>query len=236
MSPHLDLFVLGLAIAADARVTAHDAVANRAGVSSSSVDPWFTYHGTNAKVLIFGIGGLGHLTVQYARHFGATVYACDIKPKARKLALELGATEAFDLLDLNNKITWNGFKVDATIDFVSGNQTFQLGFNALKANDVDLPSNPTAVMVSVTEENLSLNVADMLTTGIKDIYTKGPVNSQPTTNPFVLLDFSILPSFLYGAPKPIISTLCEEPHRSAGVNKLKELLHKVIPCLHSFET
>jgi propanol-preferring alcohol dehydrogenase len=90
--------------------------------------------------LIFGIGGLGHLALQYAVHFGATgtlnflfllrahtpaVYACDFKPEARKLALELGATEAFDLIELTNKTT-AGFTVDTTMDFVSNNQSNRL--------------------------------------------------------------------------------------------------------------
>jgi propanol-preferring alcohol dehydrogenase len=53
---------------------------------------------------------------------GAAVYACDFKPAARKLALELGATEAFDLIELSDK-TANGFTVDTTIDFVASNQS-----------------------------------------------------------------------------------------------------------------
>lgn len=50
------------------------------------------------------------------------VYACDFKPSARKLALDLGAVEAFDLIELNNK-TKAGFTVDVTIDFVATNQS-----------------------------------------------------------------------------------------------------------------
>ncbi|KAF5350811.1 hypothetical protein D9758_010404 [Tetrapyrgos nigripes] len=150
------------AIAADAGITAYDAVANRAGLGP----------GTNAKVLMFGIGGVGHLGLQYAKHFGATVYACDIKPEARKLALELGATEAFSLLDLNNKITKESFRVDVVIDFVGINQTFQLGFNALKPNEVNFPSNPISVIVGVSPENFTLNSADLLATGAKILSTQ----------------------------------------------------------------
>ena len=50
------------------------------------------------------------------------VYACDIKPAARKLALELGAVEAFDLLTLDKKIK-EGFTVDVTIDFAVTSQS-----------------------------------------------------------------------------------------------------------------
>jgi alcohol dehydrogenase, propanol-preferring len=69
------------AIACDAGVTAFNAVYNVAGVSIISsmvkqdvVDqmlPVQIKEGTKFTVLIFGIGGLGHLAVQYAKHFGA---------------------------------------------------------------------------------------------------------------------------------------------------------------------
>jgi propanol-preferring alcohol dehydrogenase len=65
------------AIAADAGVTSYRAVQRAAQVNSQrsrsrtladisiQVKP-------GDKVLIFGIGGLGHLALQYAKHFGAT--------------------------------------------------------------------------------------------------------------------------------------------------------------------
>ncbi|KAJ7573647.1 GroES-like protein [Mycena floridula] len=128
------------AIAADAGITAYNAVHNTAGIKK----------GTNFSVLIFGIGGLGHLSVQYAKHFGATdepleVYACDIKPAARKLAVELGAVEAYNLIELNQKIA-NGFKVDITIDFFGTNETFNSALQVLSNNDTKLPSIPKAVL------------------------------------------------------------------------------------------
>jgi propanol-preferring alcohol dehydrogenase len=43
------------------------------------------------RVAIFGIGGLGHLAVQYARLVGGTVIAVDIEKEKLDLALELGA-------------------------------------------------------------------------------------------------------------------------------------------------
>ena len=42
-------------------------------------------------VAIFGIGGLGHLAVQYAKISGATVVAVDINDEKLELARELGA-------------------------------------------------------------------------------------------------------------------------------------------------
>ncbi|KAJ6632395.1 chaperonin 10-like protein [Mycena sp. CBHHK59/15] len=174
------------AIASDAGVTAYHAVQNAAKVKPGD------------KVLIFGIGGLGHLAVQYAKHFGATVYACDFKPAARKLALELGAAEAFDLIDLNNK-TAAGFTVDTTIDFVANNQTFNLAMAAVKGNDVNFPSTPKVVMVGVSAENLVFSTLDIIGSGAQilgstygppsalvaalELFSKGIVRAHVETEP-----------------------------------------------------
>ncbi|KAJ7764922.1 chaperonin 10-like protein [Mycena metata] len=142
------------AIASDAGVTAYHAVQNAANVKPGD------------KVLIFGIGGLGHLGVQYAKHFGATVYVCDFKPDARKLALALGAAEAFDLIELTNK-TAAGFTVDTTIDFIADNQTFNLAMAALRGNDINFPSSPSLVLVGVSAENLVFNTLDIVGSGVQ---------------------------------------------------------------------
>ncbi|KAJ7186971.1 hypothetical protein C8R46DRAFT_1058472 [Mycena filopes] len=142
------------AIASDAGVTAYHAIQNGAKVKPGD------------KVLIFGIGGLGHLAVQYAKHFGATVYVCDFKPAARKLALDLGATEAFDLIELTNK-TAAGFTVTTTVDFIANNQTFNLAMAALRGNDVNFPSSPSLVLVGASAENLVFNTIDVIGSGVQ---------------------------------------------------------------------
>jgi alcohol dehydrogenase, propanol-preferring len=47
-------------------------------------------------VLISGVGGLGHLAVQYAKIFGGTVAAVDITDEKLRLAAELGADIVID--------------------------------------------------------------------------------------------------------------------------------------------
>ncbi|KAF7328738.1 alcohol dehydrogenase [Mycena venus] len=142
------------AIATDAGVTAYHAVQHAANVKRGD------------KVLIFGAGGVGHLAVQYAKHFGATVYVCDFKPAARKLALELGATEAFDLIEMTNK-TAAGFTVDTTIDFVANKQTFDLAMAALKGNEASFPTSPSLVIVGFSGENLVFDTLDVITAGVQ---------------------------------------------------------------------
>jgi propanol-preferring alcohol dehydrogenase len=48
------------------------------------------------RLAVFGIGGLGHLAVQYARLAGAEVVAVDLVPEKLELALELGAAHAVE--------------------------------------------------------------------------------------------------------------------------------------------
>ncbi|KAJ7622762.1 hypothetical protein DFH06DRAFT_1447331 [Mycena polygramma] len=159
------------AIASDAGITAYHAVQKAANVRSiystcRASSPNTTQVKPGDKVLIFGAGGVGHLAVQYAKHFGATVYVCDFKPAARKLALELGATEAFDLIDLSTK-TAAGFTVDTTIDFIANNQTFDLAMAALRGNDASFPSSPTLVLVGFSADSLTFDTLDALTIGVQ---------------------------------------------------------------------
>lgn len=53
------------------------------------------------RVAIFGIGGLGHLAVQYARLVGAEVVAVDVTTEKLELARELGADHVVDASDVD---------------------------------------------------------------------------------------------------------------------------------------
>ena len=48
------------------------------------------------KVAVFGVGGLGHLAVQYARLVGGSVIAIDVDPDKLALATQLGADHVVD--------------------------------------------------------------------------------------------------------------------------------------------
>jgi propanol-preferring alcohol dehydrogenase len=51
-----------------------------------------------STVAVFGIGGLGHLALQYAKIFGATVVAVDVVDDKLQLARELGADHTVNAL------------------------------------------------------------------------------------------------------------------------------------------
>jgi propanol-preferring alcohol dehydrogenase len=52
--------------------------------------------GATDRVAVFGVGGLGHLAIQYARHAGGFVTAVDIEAGKLDLARELGAEQVID--------------------------------------------------------------------------------------------------------------------------------------------
>ena len=53
------------------------------------------------RVAVFGVGGLGHLAVQYARLVGAQVVAVDITEEKLDLAVELGADHAVNAAEVD---------------------------------------------------------------------------------------------------------------------------------------
>jgi propanol-preferring alcohol dehydrogenase len=79
-------------------------------------------------VVVFGIGGLGHMAIQILRALapGVEIIAVDIEPAKRELALELGAAHALDGLDdpaaRIGEITGEGGAM-AVLDFVGGNDS-----------------------------------------------------------------------------------------------------------------
>ncbi|KAI0823372.1 GroES-like protein [Trametes gibbosa] len=147
-------------VATDSLTTAYSAVHNAGQVTQGD------------RVLIYGVGGLGHQAVQVAKHLGATVYAVDIRPEARQLALDLGAEQAFDVQDLTT-VTSNGtFHVDTVIDFVASAQSFTLSQAAVAFRTslgVDwnrIAKHGKIVMVGFSAESLTFDAADLITNDI----------------------------------------------------------------------
>ncbi|OSD03994.1 GroES-like protein [Trametes coccinea BRFM310] len=142
-------------VASDALLTAFTAVHRVAELGP----------GTTKSVLIYGCGGLGHLAVQLALYYGATVYVCDFKPAARELALKLGAKQAFDLQDLTSVTSAGTFTVDIVIDFVANEQSFTLGKAALHGHAFAMGGTEPAgrlVLVGFTTDQLSLSSIDLI--------------------------------------------------------------------------
>lgn len=133
------------AVAADAGITAWHAIKTTAEVRNSIksdlkrklTDRLKIKKGE--KVLITGIGGLGLLAVQMAVYLGAEVYAVDMRPSSRELALKFGAKAAFDLPQLDAELA-KDFSVDCAVDFVS---TDTSGIQYLTEENIDLTTFPS---------------------------------------------------------------------------------------------
>ncbi|KAI0656447.1 GroES-like protein [Cubamyces menziesii] len=141
------------ALAGDSLITVFNAVHNVAGLRP----------GTKKRVLIYGVGGLGHQALQLVKSYGATVFAVDYKKAARELALELGAERALSLSEITSETTAGTFTVDIVIDFVANEQSFSLAKAATKGNAQDFSAPASKiVLVGVSADGLPLSSAEII--------------------------------------------------------------------------
>ncbi|MFJ6139766.1 alcohol dehydrogenase AdhP [Kitasatospora sp. NPDC092286] len=85
------------------------------------------------RVLVSGIGGLGHLALQYARVFGAETIAVDITDDKLALARELGADHVLDARtqDITAEVQKLG-GADTAIALAVSNASFQAAYASLR--------------------------------------------------------------------------------------------------------
>ncbi|MFJ1699544.1 zinc-dependent alcohol dehydrogenase [Streptomyces sp. NPDC088252] len=116
------------------------------------------------RALISGIGGLGHLALQYARIFGAETIAVDVTDEKLALARELGADHVIDarVQDVAEETQWLG-GADAAISLAVSNESFGAAYGALRRGG-------TLVLVALPAEGkLELPVFDTVLNGKKVI-------------------------------------------------------------------
>ncbi|MFC5905883.1 alcohol dehydrogenase AdhP [Streptacidiphilus monticola] len=117
-----------------------------------------------ARVLVSGIGGLGHLALQYARIAGAETVAVDVTDEKLALARELGADHVIDAR--TQDVVAETHKLggaDAAISLAVSNASFQAAYGALRRGG-------TLVLVALPAEGrLELPVFDTVLNGTKVI-------------------------------------------------------------------
>jgi alcohol dehydrogenase, propanol-preferring len=85
------------------------------------------------RVAIFGIGGLGHLAVQYARIMGGSVVAVDIDKDKLDLALELGAEHVVNAADVDPVAALQDLGgADVALVLAASPKVFEQAFSSLK--------------------------------------------------------------------------------------------------------
>ncbi|WP_326733447.1 alcohol dehydrogenase AdhP [Streptomyces sp. NBC_01022] len=114
------------------------------------------------RVLVSGIGGLGHLALQYARIFGAETIAVDVTDEKLALARELGADHVIDarVQDVAEETRRLG-GADAAISLAVSNESFAAAYGALRRGG-------TLVLVALPAEGrLEIPVFDTVLNGTR---------------------------------------------------------------------
>lgn len=117
--------------------------------------------GPDDLVAVFGVGGLGHLAVQYANIAGATVVAVDLLDERLRTAEQLGAAHIINASEQDpvERIQELG-GADAVISTAVSPKPFEQGFQSLKRGG-------TIVFVGLPAENeVSLPIFETVLKGI----------------------------------------------------------------------
>ena len=83
------------------------------------------------KVVVMGVGGVGHISLQFAKLAGAEVIAVDKSPGALGLARELGADVAISPAELDEYLAKHG-KPDVILVHAPAQPAVDLAFNSVK--------------------------------------------------------------------------------------------------------
>ncbi|HUK90199.1 MAG TPA: zinc-dependent alcohol dehydrogenase [Blastocatellia bacterium] len=111
------------------------------------------------RVAIFGIGGLGHLALQIAQTFGATIIAVDVAEEKLEFARSLGAEETLNArtVDVVKEMRRMG-RVQAAIVTSAAKSAYDSAFASVRQGGalivVGLPAEPLcfqAIMMAATE-------------------------------------------------------------------------------------
>jgi propanol-preferring alcohol dehydrogenase len=106
------------------------------------------------RVGIFGIGGLGHLAVQYARIMGGTVVAVDIEADKLTLAHDLGAEHVVNAASVDPVAAIQALGgLDVAVVLAASPIVFEQAFNSLRRGGrlicVALPADGATMEISI---------------------------------------------------------------------------------------
>lgn len=115
-------------------------------------------------VAVFGVGGLGHLAVQYARLVGAQVIAVDIDHDKLELATALGADHAVNAREVDPVAAIQALGgADVSLAFAVTPQAFEQAFAALS------PGGRLVCVAMPAEGTMSIPIFETVVKGIQVI-------------------------------------------------------------------
>lgn len=109
---------------------------------------------------VFGMGGLGHLAVQYALHQGLRVAAVDVSPEKLELARRLGAEAACTVEEARKLIGKEMGGADGAIVFTAAAAAVPAAFSTLKRCG-------SLILVGMTADKFSIGVTEAVLKGIR---------------------------------------------------------------------
>jgi propanol-preferring alcohol dehydrogenase len=111
------------------------------------------------SVAVFGMGGLGHLAIQYARHLGFRVAAVDVAESKLEMARSLGADLALPAESAGRTLQkqWGG--ADAAIVLTGSPAAIQQAFRSVKRTG-------TLIMSGLSTNQYELPIVDTVLKGI----------------------------------------------------------------------
>ncbi|CAO3606698.1 unnamed protein product [Mucor fragilis] len=118
-----------------------------------------------ARVAVVGIGGLGHLALQFAKAWGCHVTAISHNTDKKEEALKFGAHDFLCSKDFNEEFIAGVEKYDMIIDTVSANIDFDQYMSLLKRNGyfylIGLPDAPVTIQKTLPflQNQLSLRAS-----------------------------------------------------------------------------
>lgn len=116
--------------------------------------------GRGQLVAIFGMGGLGHLAVHYAKHLGARVVAVDVSPEKLEFASRLGVEAAVSIDDARKVIGKEMGGADAAIVFTAAAAAVPVAFSTLKRCG-------NLILVGMTTDKFSISVTEAVLKGVR---------------------------------------------------------------------
>jgi alcohol dehydrogenase, propanol-preferring len=111
-------------------------------------------------VAIFGVGGLGHLALQYARIAGAFVVAVDVEPSKLEMATELGADHVVNAVEVDPVEAIQALGgADVAVALAANPKSFDQAYRSLRRGGrlvmVALPADNAAVSVPIFDAVLT---------------------------------------------------------------------------------